>query len=312
MESLDFEDATKEAVKARICLTGPSGSGKTYTALMLAFGLGENVAVIDTERRSVSKYVGRNGWRFKTMTPTKFSPLSLVDHLGKAAGHGCDVVIIDSWSHYWQGVDGMLEQVDRRTALGNSNNKFGSGWKEMGPEEQRMLDAILAYPGHVIVTLRVKTEYVVETNDRGKQQPRKLGLKPIQRDGFDYEFDFVGDMDLSNTLTVSKSRIEGVAAGAVYPKPGIELAKEIDVFLSEGEPLPTVADYRRLAAAAGSVEELKALFEEATSNQLAGAPMLDDNGRPTVLGDYLRAMATVVRNHQPVKAETAAAEAGVA
>ncbi|MGW4720881.1 LAGLIDADG family homing endonuclease, partial [Nocardia sp. NPDC004260] len=33
----------------------------TYTALMLAFGLGENVAVIDTERGSASKYVGRNG-----------------------------------------------------------------------------------------------------------------------------------------------------------------------------------------------------------------------------------------------------------
>ncbi|MGW4720942.1 AAA family ATPase, partial [Nocardia sp. NPDC004260] len=58
---MEFEEATKEAAKARIALTGPSGAGKTYTALMLAFGLGENVAVIDTERGSASKYVGRNG-----------------------------------------------------------------------------------------------------------------------------------------------------------------------------------------------------------------------------------------------------------
>lgn len=292
---MDFEEATKEAAKARIALTGPSGGGKTYTALMLAFGLGEQVAVIDTERGTASKYVGRNGWRFKTIKPTKFSPLSLVEHLGIAAGHGFDVVIIDSLSHYWMGAEGMLEQVDRRSV----KSKFSSGWKDVGPEEKRMIDAILAYPGHVIVTLRVKTEYVLETSDNGKQVPRRVGLKPVQREGIEHEFDLIGDMDLSNTLTVSKSRIEGVGIGAVYPHPGVELAQEIDVFLSDGAEVPSVASYRDRAIALDTIEDLHVLFKEVAGHQLDGAPMLDDAGHPTILGDFIRKRATEVKVRNP-------------
>lgn len=282
---MDFEEATKEAAKARIALTGPAGSGKTYTALMLAFGLGENIAVIDTERGSASKYVGRNGWRFQTIKPAAFSPLSLVDHLGKAAGAGFDVVIIDSLSHYWEGTDGMLEQVDKRSGA----SKFTSGWKVVRPEERRMLDAILAYPGHVIITLRAKQEYVLVTNDRGKQEPQRVGMKPIQRDGIEYEFDLVGDLDLSNRLTVSKSRIEGVEMGAVYDKPGVDLAVEIAEFLADGKQIPTVAEYRQQATDLSTKEELLALYYEVRAHQLDGAPMLDDEGRPTILGDFIKA-----------------------
>lgn len=292
---MDFEEATKEAAYARIALTGPAGSGKTYTALMLAFGLGERVAVIDTERGSASKYVGRNGWRFQTMRPTSFAPLSLVEHLGKAAGAGLDVVVVDSLSHYWMGVDGMLEQVDRRSKA----NKFASGWKDVGPEEKRMLDAILAFPGHVVVTLRVKTEYVLETSDNGKQVPRRVGLKPVQRDGIEHEFDLVGDLDLSNNLTVSKSRIEGVGIGAVYPHPGVELAQEIDAFLSEGAEVPPVSAYRDRAIELDTIEELHGLFKEVAGHQLDGAPMLDNAGRPTILGDFIRKRATEVKMRNP-------------
>ena len=283
--SLDFEEATKEAAKARIALTGPAGSGKTYTALMLAFGLGEKVAVIDTERGSASKYVGRNGWRFQTMKPTSFAPLSLVEHLGKAAGAGFDVVIIDSLSHYWEGVDGMLEQVDKRS----NSSKFTSGWRVVRPEERRMVDAILSFEGHVIITLRSKQEYVLVTNERGKQEPQRVGMKPIQRDGIEYEFDLVGDLDLSNTLTVSKSRIDGVEMGASYQRPGVELAVKVAEFLADGKQIPTVAEYRQRAGELSTRDELLALYNEVREHQLDGAPMLDDEGRPTVLGDFITA-----------------------
>lgn len=292
---MDFEEATKKAAKARIALTGPAGSGKTYTALMLAFGLGEKVAVIDTERGSASKYVGRNGWRFKTMKPTSFAPLSLVEHLGKAAGAAFDVAVIDSLSHYWEGTDGMLQQVDRRSGA----NKFASGWKVMRPEEQRMLDAILAFPGHVIITLRVKTEYVLETNERGKQEPRRVGLKPIQRDGIEHEFDVVGDLDLSNTLTVSKTRIEGVDMGCAYLKPGVELAAKVAEWLADGAPVPPLTEFRERAIELDAVDDLKTLYEEVCGHQLDGAPMLDDSGRPTILGDFIRKRATEVKMRNP-------------
>lgn len=292
--TLAFKPATREASYARIALSGPSGSGKTYTALSLATTLSDQVAVIDTERGSASKYVGLNGWKFDTVQPDSYAPLSLVDLLGQAAGAEYGCVVVDSLSHYWMGVDGMLEQADRRA---KGNNSF-SGWKEVRPEERRMIDALVAYPGHVIATLRSKTEYIVEENDRGKKVPRKVGLKPEQREGIEYEFDVVGDMDLDNTLTVVKSRIHTLSK-AVVPMPGEELAAQIADWLSEGAQVPTVAEYRKRALAMDSVDDLKALFEEVASHRMANAPTVDADQNPTVLGDLIRSHATRVKLRGP-------------
>lgn len=285
-----FKPATREASYARIALSGPSGSGKTYTALALATALSDRVAVIDTERGSASKYVGLNGWTFDTTTPDRFSPLSLVELLGEAAGAEYGCVVIDSLSHYWMGVDGMLEQADRRARNGNSF----SGWKEVRPEERRMIDALVAYPGHIVVTMRSKTEYVIEENERGKKVPRKVGLKPEQREGLEYEFDVVGDLDHDNTLTIVKSRIHTLAK-AVIPLPGEDLAVEIRDWLSDGAKVPTVAEIRKKALAAQDRETLAALYKEAAAHRLTAAPTTDQHGNPTVLVDLFRALGSAVK-----------------
>lgn len=289
--TLAFKPATREASYARIALSGPSGSGKTYTALALATALADKVAVIDTERGSASKYVGLNGWEFDTVQPDSYSPLSLVELLGLAAGNEYGCVVIDSLSHYWMGVDGMLEQADRRAKGGNSF----SGWKEVRPEERRMIDALVAYPGHVVVTMRSKTEFVIEENERGKKVPRKVGLKPEQRDGIEYEFDVVGDLDHDNTLTVVKSRIHTLAK-AVIPMPGEELATQIRDWLSDGASVPTVAEYRKRALDMKSREELKLLFEEVSGHRMSSAPTVDADGNPTVLGDLVMNLARKLRD----------------
>lgn len=292
---MTFKPATKEASFARIALSGPSGSGKTYTALALATALSERVAVIDTERGSASKYVGLNGWSFDTTTPDRFSPLSLVELLGEAAGAEYGCVVIDSLSHYWMGAGGMLEQADQRARGGNTF----SGWKEVRPEERKMIDALVSYPGHVIVTMRSKTDYVIEENERGKKVPRKVGLKPEQRDGIEYEFDVVGDLDHDNTLTIVKSRISTLAK-AVIPLPGEDLAITIRDWLSDGEQGPSVAQIRKEALAATDVDALHELFKEATSYRLANAPTTDADGRPTVLGDLIRMLGTKAKLAQEV------------
>ncbi|AHI61359.1 AAA-ATPase [Mycobacterium phage Lizziana] len=284
--SLSFKPATREASYARIALSGPSGSGKTYTALALGTALADKVAVIDTERGSASKYVGLNGWQFDTVQPDSFSPLSLVELLGLAAGGEYGCVIVDSLSHYWMGVDGMLEQADRHAVRGNTF----AGWKEVRPDERRMIDALVSYPGHIIVTMRSKTEYVIEENERGKKTPRKVGMKPEQRDGIEYEFDVVGDLDHDNTLTVVKSRIHTLAK-AVVPMPGEEFAHQIRDWLSDGARVPTVAEYRKQALAAETREELKALYDEVSGHKLTVAPTIDRDGNSTVLGDLITDLA---------------------
>lgn len=284
--SIEFIPATRAAIKARIALPGPSGAGKTYTGLTLGCRMAEveggRLAVIDTERGKSQMYKGVNGWDFDIYTPQSFSPASLTETLGVVAGGGWPVCLLDSWSHYWSGVDGMLEQVDRK---GKGGNQFG-GWKEMRPDERRMMDALVTAPFHLIVTLRVKTEYVVEDNDKGKKAPRKVGLKPEQREGMDYEFDLIGDMDLDNTLSVSKSRIPPLS-GASIPRPAPEFADTILDWLSDGEEITTAAQYQQAAYAATDRAALRKILDTVRSSGLANAPLVDMDSNPTVLSDLI-------------------------
>ena len=85
--------------------------------------------------------------------------------------------------------------------------------------------------------MRAKTEYVIQEVN-GKQVPKKIGMAPIQRDGVEYEFDVVADMDLENNFVVSKSRCKALS-GAVIAKPGSEVADVLMRWLNEGgSPLP--------------------------------------------------------------------------
>lgn len=299
--TIAFVPAVRGATPARVALTGPSGAGKTYTGLMLAhrFAGSGRLGVIDSERGKAQMYKGINGWDWDTYVPQSFSPASLTEALGVAAGCGFTAVLIDSWSHYWSGTEGMLEQVDRRATGGN---KF-AGWKEARPDERRMIDAIVSYPGHVVVTLRVKTEYVVEDVDRGGRTvkaPRKIGLKPEQRENMEYEFDVVGDMDPDNVLTVSKTRIP-LLNGAVTQRPGTELADTILDWLAEGEDVLGPLAYRSQAMDPDATkDELLALHATVKTAGLLNAPVTDENGAPTVLGAMIVAKGTALAEAEKV------------
>ncbi|MET7772321.1 ATP-binding protein [Nocardia sp. NPDC005366] len=300
---IEFKPAVRRKSPARLALAGPSGSGKTYTALSLAWEWaqrdGGGIGMVDTERGSASKYQGTNGWQWQTLEPDRFSPTSLVEILGAAAGQGFSVFIIDTWSHYWMGQDGMLEQVDRRKA---GNNSF-SGWKEVNPDERRMIDAMLTFPGHLIVTLRTKTEYLVVDDDKGRSVPRKVGTKPIQRDGLEYEFDIVADLDLSNNLHISKTRLPFLN-GQVIQTPGAELATQIADWLEGGEEVPTVSEFRQRVLDVESLDDLRELYREIASYRLLGAPTVDHEGTPTTLRELVVAIKEAL---EAVDAKLAAA-----
>ena len=242
---IEFTPAVRRQTKARIALSGPPGSRKTFTALTFAhvFAPG-SVAVIDTEKESADGYEGLNDWRWGSFKPASYEPEVLIDALAAAADGGFDCVVIDSLSHFWMGTGGLLEQVDNSTKRARSSNSFSSGWKEVRPVERRMVDAITGYPGHVIVTMRTKTEWVVQENERGKKEPKKIGTKPEQREGIEYEFTVVADMDVDNVLTVTKTRVPPLKR-AVVAEPGPEVAQKILDWLNDGgEALPSVTDYR--------------------------------------------------------------------
>ncbi len=226
---MSFQKATKKQSRVRLALIGPSGSGKTYTALTLAGALGKKTALIDTERGSASKYADL--FDFEVCDLETFSPENYIRTIVEAGQGGYDTLVIDSLSHAWMGKGGALEMVDQEAKRSKSNNTF-TAWREVTPWHNRLVDTILQCPCHVIVTMRAKTEYAMETVN-GKSVPRKVGLAPIQRDGMEYEFDVVADMDLDLNFIVSKTRCSALV-GAIVNKPTADLGKTLLAWVSEG------------------------------------------------------------------------------
>jgi hypothetical protein len=242
-----FKPATRQQARLRLGLVGPAGSGKTYTALRVAHGLGERIALIDTEHGSASKYAGEvedgHPFRFDAIDLSTmrggFSPDNYIAAIEAAGRAGYDVCVIDSLSHAWSGPGGVLDIVDK--AASRSNNNTYAGWRTGTPAHNRLIDAILASPCHVVATMRSKAEYVIEKDERtGKNAPRKIGTQPIQREGMDFEFDVVGDLDQDHKLVITKTRCSALD-GAVITKPGADLARALRDWLGQGEAPETPA-----------------------------------------------------------------------
>ncbi len=246
-----FKKAVKDQAKLRLALIGPSGSGKTYSALAIACELARliglaatpprpgRVGVIDTECGSARLYA--KTFDFDVMDLSTHSPLAYVEAIHTAEAEGFDVIVTDSLSHAWIGKDGALEQVDKAADRDPRGNSF-TAWRSVTPKHTKLVDTMVSCKTHLIVTIRAKTEFVQEKNKvTGKTEIVKLGLAPIQRDGLEYEFTLVGDIDLSNTLKISKTRLDGVVMpGDVFERPGVTLATKIYGWLMDGA-VPVVA-----------------------------------------------------------------------
>jgi nucleoside-triphosphatase THEP1 len=233
-----FKVATKAAAKLRLGLIGPPGSGKTMTGLRIASGLGGRIAVIDTERGSASLYAGERGLAFDVQELDTYEVERFIQAIRDAAEAGYSTVVIDSLSHAWAGKGGILEYVDNAGKRNQGGGNFGA-WRDATPRHNALVDAILGAPVHVICTLRSKVEYVVE-NVGGRNQVRKVGLQPVQRDGLEYEFTVVGDVSQDHDLVVTKTRAAWLK-DAVIREAGEDLGKKLAAWLSEGTAGPVEA-----------------------------------------------------------------------
>ncbi|MEO0601412.1 MAG: AAA family ATPase [Myxococcota bacterium] len=253
-----FQKARRTDSRLRLALLGPAGSGKTFTALRIAHGMiqsGERVAVIDTEHASSTLYAGEDNpdggpFDFDVLDLAampgggRYSVEKYLTAIKGAAQSGYPVLIIDSLSHAWAGEGGLLDFVHERSLRSKSKNSF-TGWRDATPLHNRLVEAILGYPGHVIATLRTKVQWVVEKDEKGQSVPRKVGLQPIQREGLDYEFTVVADVDPeTHTMVVTKTRCAALADRS-FPKAGADVAAVLSNWLDGAEAAPevyTVAD----------------------------------------------------------------------
>lgn len=247
-----FNKAVKGQKKLRMALDGITGGGKTWTALLVAQYLAEKeggrVAGIDSERSSMTLYAPY--FDFDHLTLPDFNPHTYIAAIRAAIEQEYAVILVDSLTHAWEGTLDLKDRVAKRSS---SNDSFGA-WREVTPVHNELVDLLLRAPCHVIVTMRTKMEHLVEKDANGRTVITKVGLRPQQREGVEYEFDLVGDMDQENTMVVSKSRCADLA-GAVVQKPGKHFAETVWDWLVAGEPVVGAAEADAIMQSLNAIED---------------------------------------------------------
>ena len=198
---MKLRKAERKHAKIRLALQGPSGSGKTYSALLLAYGITgswEKIAVIDSENRSADLYASLGEYKVLPLEQP-FTPERYVEAIHTCESENVEVIIIDSISHEWEGQGGIL------AIHGNMPGNSFTNWNKVTPRHNAFVQSMLQSPSHIIGTIRSKQDYVLSEKN-GKQVPEKVGLKGITRDGMDYEFTIVLDIDLNHNAKATKDR----------------------------------------------------------------------------------------------------------
>jgi hypothetical protein len=211
--------AVREKVKVKVLLMSPSGAGKTYSALRLATGMKGKTLFIDTEARRGLYYADEFDYDYielKEVRPTDedyedykkilpklaepFAPENYISLIKYAVDNKYDNLIIDSLTHEWNSKGGILDALNKMVNVKNDMQK----WAILTPRHNDFIYAILHSPINVIATVRCKDEYVLETNEKGKNVPRKVGLGAVQRDGMEYEYTVTFMLDQDSHIAVAQ------------------------------------------------------------------------------------------------------------
>lgn len=270
---MELKKATRKQIKIKVAFNGAAGSGKTTAALLTAYGLTgdwNKIAVIDTENRSSELYVGMNIsgitiGDFNTIQLAKpFSPERYVEAMEVCLKSDMiECIIIDSASHEWDGIGGVLD-------IHNSlpGNSF-TNWGKLTPRHNKFIETIVNAKKHVLATFRAKSDYVMNEKN-GKQVPEKIGLKAITREGVDYEFTLCFDIDIKHNAVASKDR-----TGLFMDKPDFVISSSTGEILKKwsesGEVQKSVLDMaeevKSILIVVGNEEELKSVWSSLTADQ---------------------------------------------
>ena len=244
MSSLLPKRAKREKLKSALAIMGPSGSGKTLGSLLMAYGMVQEmypnlsddeiwakIGLVDSERRRSLVYANteHQGVRIGEFWHIELTHPYTVDRYCEATKNlvdaGCEVVILDSISHAWEGDGGLL---DLQQTMGGTFQ----AWRDVNPTYTKFIDLITGelYDVNIISTLRLKQKHEVTTSETGKLEVVKLGLKPVQRDSLEYELQIVFNVDMDNMASASKDN-SSLFTGKrfpITPQVGADIAKWLD------------------------------------------------------------------------------------
>ena len=248
--NMELRKSSKKQAKIKLALQGCAGSGKTYSALLLAYGLCNDwskIAVIDSENGSADLYANLGQYNVLPLQD-KFAPETYVEAIKVCEDAGMEVIIIDSISQCW---DNLLEY--HANLPGNSF----TNWQKITPRMNAFMQKILQSNCHIICTMRCKQDYVLNEKN-GKMVPEKVGLKAVMRDGIDYEFTIVFDINMKHQALASKDR-----TSLFIGKPEFiitaETGKQILEWCNDGVSADII---REKIQQAKNIEELTTLYHQ--------------------------------------------------
>ena len=276
--------ATRKKSKLRLNLSGPAGSGKTYSALLMAKGLigsWDKIAVIDTENGSASLYSHLGDFNTIDLQPP-YTPERYNEAIDACRSGGIECIIIDSSSHEWSGTGGCIE-INEKLAQSKFKGNTWSAWSQTTPRHDSFVNKVLQAPVHIITCTRSKMETVM-TDDK---KVKKLGMKDIQREGWEYELTVSLNIDRDTHMAMAskdrtnffegkdpfvitektgKAILKWCETGVEAPKKPEPLSPEFYAeWQSEVDSMDTATKLRQLydvhSATVSGDEKLKAMFK---------------------------------------------------
>lgn len=176
------------------------------SALRMAYGMIGNwgkIGVIDAENGSASLYDHLGPFLTIDLQPP-FTPERYIEAIDACVAGGMEVVIIDSSSHEWSGPGGCIE-INEKLAQSKYKGNTWSAWSVTTPRHEAFIQKVLQAPVHIITCTRSKMETVM-TDDK---KVKKLGMKDIQRDNWEYDLTVSLNLDRdTHTAIASKDRTE--------------------------------------------------------------------------------------------------------
>src|SRR5579859_30580 len=164
MTILNITKAVRKGAHVIIALYGYSGSGKTLSALLLARGLAGKdgkICMIDTEsgRGMIYAQAVPGGYDYAELTPP-FTPERYTEAFAEVEATGAKVVIVDSSSHEWAGIGGIVEMADSGKSQAGVPLQGLVKWAGPKARHKRWIAALLQSHMHVILCVRAKEKLV--------------------------------------------------------------------------------------------------------------------------------------------------------
>ena len=207
----ETEEAINRPLPISIGLSGGSGTGKTYSALLLARGMaselsgpGAPVAFVDTENRRGLHYLDdfpeirgsyidfgpEIGGRMVGYPADRW-----IDLLDFVAASGVGAMVVDSWSHSWEGIGGVLEQqAEVLSSLGEGEANNIRAWAKVKPTYRKLINRVIQFPIPVILCTRAKPVLMKRQKIDGQWVETPIGKTKTRRK--DIPWDVAADGDL--------------------------------------------------------------------------------------------------------------------